>query len=144
MWEECFYTCEGTNLRGHGSSTSKTFPLLETLKFTGMDSWEKWDEIEPADFPRLKHLTIIKCNKLRQLPKLQALQKLRIKGREHLLDLTSFPSLQYIKIEGFCSVRDILQLPLFSHVKMIELQCSERLMSEEKSSNILPPFTVCY
>jgi hypothetical protein len=134
------YTCEGTNLRGHGSSTSKTFPLLETLKFTGMDSWEKWDEIEPADFPRLKHLTIIKCNKLRQLPKLQALQKLRIKGREHLLDLPSFPSLQYIKIEGFCSVRDILQLPLFSHVKMIELQCSERLMSEEKRLKHFAPF----
>jgi hypothetical protein len=105
-----------------------------------MDSWEKWDEIEPADFPRLKHLTIIKCNKLRQLPKLQALQKLRIKSCEHLLDLPSFPSLQYIKIEGFCSVRDILQLPVFSHLKMIELQCSERLMSEEKRLKHFAPF----
>uniref|UniRef100_A0A0A9GNQ7 R13L1/DRL21-like LRR repeat region domain-containing protein n=1 Tax=Arundo donax TaxID=35708 RepID=A0A0A9GNQ7_ARUDO len=56
------------------SSTSRAFPALETLKFRNMESWEQWDEIEATDFPCLKHLTIIRCSKLRGLPKLQTLQ----------------------------------------------------------------------
>lgn len=137
-----FSSCDDTNFRDHGSSTRRAFPLLETLKFTRMDSWEKWDEIEPADFPRLQHLAIIKCNKLRGLPKLQALQNMRTKSCEHLLDLPSFPSPQCIKIEGFCSLRDILQALLFSHLEMIELQCYDKLMSEEKVKHFSPRYSL--
>ncbi|TVU15266.1 hypothetical protein EJB05_38777 [Eragrostis curvula] len=126
-----FSSCDGTSFRDCGSNTSRAFPTLEALRFTNMDSWGKWDEIKPEDFPCLQYLTIIKCNKLRELPKLQALQNLRIKSCEHLFDLPSFPSLQCIKIEGFCSVRDILQVPLFSHLEIQELRCYEKLVSEE-------------
>jgi hypothetical protein len=63
-------------------------------------------------------------------------------SRQISLDLPSFPSLQYIKIQGFCSVRDILQIPLFSHLKMIELQCCEKLMSEERLKHFAPCYSL--
>uniref|UniRef100_K3Y569 Uncharacterized protein n=2 Tax=Setaria italica TaxID=4555 RepID=K3Y569_SETIT len=71
-----------TTCGDYGSSTSRAFPVLETLKFMNMDSWELWDEIEATDFPHLQHLTIMRCSKLSGLPSLQALQNLRIKNCE--------------------------------------------------------------
>uniref|UniRef100_A0A0A9CEA1 R13L1/DRL21-like LRR repeat region domain-containing protein n=1 Tax=Arundo donax TaxID=35708 RepID=A0A0A9CEA1_ARUDO len=120
------------------SSTSRAFSTLETLKFTNMESWEQWGEIEATDFPCLQHLTVIRCSKLRGLPKLQALQNLRIKNCENLLDLPSFPSLQCVKIEGFCSVSHILQLPIFSHLETLELRCHQKLVSLKKIQNSIP------
>ncbi|RLM75535.1 hypothetical protein C2845_PM15G14150 [Panicum miliaceum] len=82
------------NCGDYRSSISIAFPTLETLKFSNMDSWELWDELEVPDFPCLRHLTIMRCSKLSGLPNLQALQNLRIKNCENLLELPSFPSLQ--------------------------------------------------
>ncbi|KAL5214302.1 hypothetical protein ABZP36_003454 [Zizania latifolia] len=108
-----FSSYDGTSSGDYQSRIDLT--ILETLKFTNMDSWEHWDESEATDFPCLRHLTFLNCTGIRRLPKLLALVNLQIKNCECLLDLPSFPSLQFIKMEGFCSVNHLLQLPMFSH-----------------------------
>ena len=123
------------NCGDYRSSINTAFPKLETLKFSNMDSWELWDELEVPDFPCLRHLTILRCSKLSGLPNLQALQNLRIKNCDKLLELPNFPSLQCIKIQGFWSVNQILQLPIFSHVETLELRCHKKLVSVKKIQN---------
>ncbi|TVU14046.1 hypothetical protein EJB05_37491, partial [Eragrostis curvula] len=130
-----FYGYDKTSCDDCRSSTSRAFPKLETLKFMNMNSWEQWDEVEATDFPCLRHLTIVRCSKLRVLPKLQILQNLRIKNCENLLDLPSFPSLQCVTIEGLYSVSHILQLPIFSHLGPLELRCHKKLISVKKIQN---------
>ncbi|MDF5361763.1 hypothetical protein P3687_25935, partial [Vibrio parahaemolyticus] len=64
----------------HGDSTS-SFPSLETLKFSSMEAWEKWEcEAVTGAFPCLKYLSISKCPKLKgDLPEqLLPLKKLKI------------------------------------------------------------------
>ncbi|KHN20832.1 Putative disease resistance RPP13-like protein 1 [Glycine soja] len=49
----------------HGDSTS-SFPSLETLKFSSMEAWEKWEcEAVTGAFPCLQYLSIRKCPKLK-------------------------------------------------------------------------------
>ncbi|BAT89336.1 hypothetical protein VIGAN_06026800 [Vigna angularis var. angularis] len=48
-------------------SSSCSFPSLETLKFSHMKGWEKWDcEAMRGAFPRLHHLAIDYCPKLKE------------------------------------------------------------------------------
>ncbi|KAL5159577.1 putative disease resistance RPP13-like protein 1 [Glycine soja] len=64
----------------HGDSTS-SFPSLETLKFSSMKAWEKWEcEAVRGAFPCLQYLDISKCPKLKgDLPEqLLPLKKLEI------------------------------------------------------------------
>ena len=64
----------------HGNSTS-SFPSLETLKFSSMKAWEKWEcEAVIGAFPCLQYLDISKCPKLKgDLPEqLLPLKKLQI------------------------------------------------------------------
>ncbi|KAG4381854.1 hypothetical protein GLYMA_15G230700v4 [Glycine max] len=64
----------------HGDSTS-SFPSLETLKFSSMAAWEKWEcEAVTDAFPCLQYLSIKKCPKLKgHLPEqLLPLKKLEI------------------------------------------------------------------
>ncbi|KAG5106563.1 hypothetical protein JHK82_043533 [Glycine max] len=64
----------------HGNSTS-SFPSLETLKFSSMAAWEKWEcEAVTGAFPCLQYLSIKKCPKLKgHLPEqLLPLKKLEI------------------------------------------------------------------
>ncbi|XP_047162167.1 putative disease resistance protein At3g14460 [Vigna umbellata] len=56
----------GVGAEFHGSSSS-SFTCLETLYFFNMKEWEEWDC--ETDFPRLQHLSIIHCPKLKGLPK---------------------------------------------------------------------------
>ncbi|KRH13355.1 hypothetical protein GLYMA_15G233100v4 [Glycine max] len=49
----------------HGNSSS-SFPSLETLKFSSMKAWEKWEcEAVRGAFPCLQYLDISKCPKLK-------------------------------------------------------------------------------
>ncbi|KAL2581598.1 hypothetical protein AAZV13_15G194400 [Glycine max] len=64
----------------HGNSSS-SFPSLETLKFSSMKAWEKWEcEAVIGAFPCLQYLSISKCPKLKgDLPEqLLPLKKLQI------------------------------------------------------------------
>ncbi|KAL6652399.1 hypothetical protein ACP70R_011324 [Stipagrostis hirtigluma subsp. patula] len=68
----------------------------------------QWDEIEATDFPCLHHLTIMRCSKLRGLPKLQALQNLRIKNLNPFLRLKKEPKVSGCEVLPFqnLSVQD--------------------------------------
>ncbi|RZB65897.1 putative disease resistance RPP13-like protein 1 [Glycine soja] len=89
----------------HGNSTS-SFPSLETLKFSSMKAWEKWEcEALIGAFPCLQYLTISKCPKLKgDLPEqLLPLKELEISECKQLeasapraleLDLEDFGKLQ--------------------------------------------------
>ncbi|KHN31998.1 Putative disease resistance RPP13-like protein 1 [Glycine soja] len=89
----------------HGNGTS-SFPSLETLKFSSMKAWEKWEcEAVIGAFPCLQYLSISKCPKLKgDLPEqLLPLKKLQISECKQLeasapraleLDLKDFGKLQ--------------------------------------------------
>ncbi|KAH1148519.1 hypothetical protein GLYMA_15G230900v4 [Glycine max] len=70
----------------HGNNTS-SFPSLETLKFSSMKTWEKWEcEAVIGAFPCLQYLSIKKCPKLKgDLPEqLLPLKKLEISDCKQL------------------------------------------------------------
>ncbi|KAG5117493.1 hypothetical protein JHK84_043606 [Glycine max] len=89
----------------HGNGTS-SFPSLETLKFSSMKAWEKWEcEAVIGAFPCVQYLSISKCPKLKgDLPEqLLPLKKLQISECKQLeasapraleLDLKDFGKLQ--------------------------------------------------
>ncbi|XP_068485205.1 putative disease resistance RPP13-like protein 1 [Phaseolus vulgaris] len=70
----------------HGNNSS-SFKSLETLEFSSLSRWEKWDcQAVTNAFPRLRHLSIRKCPKLKgQLPEqLIPLEMLQIKYCQQL------------------------------------------------------------
>nr|KYP58229.1 Putative disease resistance RPP13-like protein 1 [Cajanus cajan] len=71
----------------YGNNTS-SFTSLETLYFSDMKEWEKWDcKVVTGAFPRLQQLFIVKCPKLKgHLPKqLLHLKKLVIRHCKQLV-----------------------------------------------------------
>ncbi|TVU14047.1 hypothetical protein EJB05_37493, partial [Eragrostis curvula] len=122
-----FYGYDKTSRDDCRSSTSRAFPTLDTLKFMNMNSWEQYSngmKLRPQISLCLHHLTIVRCSKLRGLPKLQILQNLQIKNCENLLDLPSFPSLQCISVEA----------PYISHLGLLELRCRQETHISEKDT----------
>jgi len=70
----------------HGNNSS-SFKSLETLEFFDMSGWEKWDFQGVTNaFPRLRHLSIRNCSKLKgQLPEqLIPLERLHIEDCHQL------------------------------------------------------------
>ncbi|XP_057448721.1 putative disease resistance protein At3g14460 isoform X2 [Lotus japonicus] len=75
------------NNNGGGSLLTVPFPSLESLEFKKMPCWEVWNCFEQSRaFPRLKHLRIEDCPKLKgDLPSdLPALEELEIEDCEQL------------------------------------------------------------
>lgn len=74
----------------YGTGWSKSFPLLEILRFEGMLEWEDWIPSEPSQeveaFPQLQKLYIQNCPKLlgRLREHLFNLDKLVISGCREL------------------------------------------------------------
>ncbi|KAJ1438480.1 P-loop containing nucleoside triphosphate hydrolase [Sesbania bispinosa] len=89
---------------------STPFPVLESLVFESMPCWEMWSSFEPHAIPRLQHLEINNCPRLRgELPSyLPTLQELRISRCERLA--SSLPRAPAIfKLEIFESNNVVLQ-----------------------------------
>ncbi|XP_057446102.1 putative disease resistance RPP13-like protein 1 [Lotus japonicus] len=85
----------------HKSSWLTPFPSLESLNFERMLCWEVWSSFEGHAFPRLKHLNIKNCPKLRgDLPSdLPALETLEIEDCEQLVCLLlRAPVMWHLKI----------------------------------------------
>jgi len=63
----------------HGNNSS-SFKSLETLYFSNMSQWEKWNcQAVTGVFPRLRHLSITNCPELKgQLPEFVALKELEV------------------------------------------------------------------
>ncbi|KAF6164889.1 hypothetical protein GIB67_017092 [Kingdonia uniflora] len=61
----------------------RSFPKLEILRFDTMDNLEEWDLNMKDIMPRLKHLTVRNCPKLKRIPaigNLEVLETLEING----------------------------------------------------------------
>ncbi|KAH7677478.1 P-loop containing nucleoside triphosphate hydrolase protein [Dioscorea alata] len=80
-------------------SGTKSFPALETLKFTWIPELEEWSE---AVFPQLTELDIMTCHKLKKVPKClaPALKKLDISECEKVTELPASESLASLGIVG--------------------------------------------
>ncbi|XP_050139810.1 putative disease resistance RPP13-like protein 1 [Malus sylvestris] len=94
---------------------NQPFPSLEKLEFMDMPAWEEWVPSpsggESPDFPRLKNLTLINCEKLRgnlppHLPSLKILwvsncEVLHENRASNVLNMESLrPSLEEVQIRG--------------------------------------------
>uniref|UniRef100_A0A0A9HJX9 Uncharacterized protein n=1 Tax=Arundo donax TaxID=35708 RepID=A0A0A9HJX9_ARUDO len=61
------------------SNVCNVFPALESLKFRNLEAWEEWSGINSEHFPNLKYLSVVRCRKLKELPKFTSEPKLRIR-----------------------------------------------------------------
>ncbi|KAF6153636.1 hypothetical protein GIB67_027503 [Kingdonia uniflora] len=90
----------------------RLFPKLESLKFEGMFDLEEWDLKMKNVMPRLKHLTVTGCPKLKQIPtlgNLEVLKTLEISGissfeciDEELMGVSngeSIPTVVFLKLQ---------------------------------------------
>ncbi|KAJ1288858.1 hypothetical protein BS78_02G120200 [Paspalum vaginatum] len=78
-----------------GSRVCNVFPALQSLKFRNMETWEEWCGVKSEHFPNLKHLSIARCRKLKQLPKFTSEPKLKIQHCD-LLQMQSCQKYQNI------------------------------------------------
>ncbi|KAM3729477.1 hypothetical protein ACB098_12G015500 [Castanea mollissima] len=96
---------------GNDSSTTKPFKSLETLTFTRMSEWNKWEKIEGDIFSTLRELRIIDCPQLtgdlpNYLPSLTILEVKNCQQLAYLIDCDKVrlkklpPSLQSFTIGG--------------------------------------------
>ncbi|CAL9187749.1 unnamed protein product, partial [Musa hybrid cultivar] len=93
----------GQEFCGHDAMIRiKGFPSLETLQFRSMYRWQEWSYVEDGSFPRLRHLELNYCPKLRRLPHiLPSLVNLVIWHCPELMALPMLPSLT--RLEGCCN-----------------------------------------
>ncbi|XP_064970670.1 putative disease resistance RPP13-like protein 1 isoform X1 [Musa acuminata AAA Group] len=108
----------------------KGFPSLETLQFRSMYRWQEWSYVEDGSFPRLRHLELNYCPKLRRLPHiLPSLVNLVIWHCPELMALPMLPSLT--RLEGCCNEMIWSSMPqdLISRLQDLSICESEDLAS---------------
>lgn len=122
--------CIGTEFYGRG--LVDPFPKLETLRFDDMPEWEKWfafgdGEDTQIKFPRLRRLTMCKCNKLTNVSPLSFpdLQGLDLKECSKVLveSFCNLASLNSLKVEAITGLSH-LPLELIQSLSALEvLEC---------------------
>ncbi|QCD95232.1 disease resistance protein RPM1 [Vigna unguiculata] len=144
-------------------SNSSSFTSLETLKFYNMKEWEDW-ECKTASFPRLQHLYVDRCPKLKGLPdqllylkeliiffcdKLiigvnsmitSSLQFLRIYSCPLVsIPVTHHDFLEKVMIEGGCDSLTNFRLDLFPKLSLLHFTRCRNLqrISEDHTHNHL-------
>ncbi|QCD95237.1 disease resistance protein RPM1 [Vigna unguiculata] len=124
-------------------SDSSSFRSLETLKFYNMKEWEEW-ECKTTSFPRLQHLSIDKCRKLKGLPEHHLhLKELFIKSCDKVIisgNNMDTSSLQ-IKIRGDENLKLLpkcmqILLPSLGELRVIECPKVEMFPDGGLPSNI--------
>ncbi|XP_073001936.1 uncharacterized protein [Typha latifolia] len=137
-----------------GSAMATAFPKLEFLFLEKMPSWEEWSlgeeneeeaastkrEIPPSSslslLPRLQHLTLIDCPKLRALPEqlkqATMLQRFHIEGADSLRAVENLHSLtQWLQIMESSSIQKVSNLPQLRHLTVARspslLSCVQNL-----------------
>ncbi|KOM56826.1 hypothetical protein LR48_Vigan10g271800 [Vigna angularis] len=152
----------------YGSSSS-SFKSLEILKFYNMKEWEEW-ECKTTSFPRLQHLVIVRCPKLKGLSEqLLHLKELFIESCPNLivsehsedtsaLDLlrtrscplvnipmTRYDFIEQITIDKSCNSLTIFQLNFFPILRLLRLEGCQNLqrISQEHPHNHLKKMSVC-
>ncbi|RDX75102.1 putative disease resistance RPP13-like protein 1, partial [Mucuna pruriens] len=146
----------------YGSSSS-SFTSLETLKFSFMKEWEKWEcQDVTGAFPRLQHLSIEHCPKLKgELPK----QLLHLKALEiheckqlmasvpmtleiHELELSACGKLQFDYRPTFLKRLTVsghnMELSLLERIGHIISDTSLEFLCINSCQNMNIPLTCCY
>ena len=73
-----FFGNVGDTTSNSKSRICNVFPSLESLKFRNMEAWEAWLGVKSEHFPNLKYFSIVRCSKLKLLPKFTSEPKLKI------------------------------------------------------------------
>ncbi|XP_062115290.1 putative disease resistance RPP13-like protein 1 isoform X2 [Humulus lupulus] len=107
-------------------SSSKSFPLLESLKFIGMILWKEWSlpKANIEAFPKLISLTIHKCWELRGdlPPLLPSLAKLDIRECWRLASsLPLMPTVRTVSINHCHGVKSCNSLQTFDNLEDLHL-----------------------
>ncbi|XP_060974641.1 putative disease resistance protein At3g14460 [Cannabis sativa] len=153
--------CDAVEMVGvefYGTSSSQSFPLLESLTFRFMENWKEWStpKANVEAFPKLKELYIESCQRLTgdlpgllpsltnleicdcpelasPLPMMPLVTRIRIDRCEKIARFKSLSSLQsYDDLEdlylGVCSFK-LLPLHSFSNIRHVEVYDCENLES---------------
>ncbi|KAM6547063.1 hypothetical protein CsatB_027799 [Cannabis sativa] len=124
----------------------KPFSSLETLSFSKMSSWEKWQSMqieEATTYGKLKTLKMVNCSKLvgdlpRFLPSLISLEIWNLENLESwyeavkprkpcstLTPLYHYPPLQSLTLLFCGSSFKSLNMDLFPNLKTLEIECND-------------------
>ncbi|XP_047175439.1 putative disease resistance protein At3g14460 [Vigna umbellata] len=149
-------------------SNSSSFKSLEILKFYKMKKWEEW-ECKTTSFPRLRHLVIVRCPKLKGLSEqLLHLKELFIEScgnlviSEHSEDtsalellrtrscrlvnipMTHYDFIEEMTINSGCDSLTIFQLNSFPMLRNLSLHRCKNLqrVSQEHAHNHLKVMSV--
>ncbi|MCI01037.1 CC-NBS-LRR resistance protein [Trifolium medium] len=114
----------GTEFFGNGSPLFQPFPFLETLEFHTMLEWEEWklNGGPSTEFPRLKHLSLRYC------PKLKGNIPLGQLGNLKELHIERMKSVKKLGIEFYGSSVSTLVQPFVS----LETLCFENMQEWEE------------
>ncbi|NP_001169355.1 Putative disease resistance RPP13-like protein 1-like [Zea mays] len=74
-----FFGNAGDTTSNIRSRICNVFPALKSLKFSNMEAWEEWLGVKSEHFPNLKYFSIVRCSKLKLLPKFTSEPKLKIR-----------------------------------------------------------------
>ncbi|KAF6164842.1 hypothetical protein GIB67_017045 [Kingdonia uniflora] len=109
----------------------RSVPKLETLKFGSMDNLEEWDLNMKDVMPRLKHLTVRYCPKLKRIPALGNLECIMSSSTIRFLEISECPLLTWtqsclpplletLKLE--CDAGDLLkEIPASNSLKSLAI-----------------------
>ena len=149
-------------------SNSSSFSSLEILVFYNMEEWEEW-ECKTTSFPRLQHLSIDKCRKLKGLPEnFLHLKKLNIHYCDKLvislnsmvtsslqllsidscplvnIPLTHCDFLEEVTIDNGCDSLTTFQLKFFPKLRLLHLkECQNlRRISQEHAHDHLKEISI--
>ncbi|QCD95225.1 hypothetical protein DEO72_LG5g3318 [Vigna unguiculata] len=149
-------------------SNSSSFSSLEILVFYNMEEWEEW-ECKTTSFPRLQHLSIDKCRKLKGLPEnFLHLKKLNIHYCDMLvislnsmvtsslqllsihscplvnIPLTHCDFLEEVTIDNGCDSLTTFQLKFFPKLRLLHLkECQNlRRISQEHAHDHLKEISI--
>ncbi|KAK8464397.1 hypothetical protein PHAVU_011G198800 [Phaseolus vulgaris] len=139
----------------HGNNSS-SFKSLETLIFSNMRQWEKWEcQALTGAFPCLRELSIKECPKLKgQLPEQVALLKiLEIEDCQELessitydcVSLCTFPldffqTLTTLQLSGFGNLQMISQGLIHNHLEHLQIIRCHKLESLPANMHTLLPY----
>ncbi|XP_009418573.2 disease resistance protein RGA2 [Musa acuminata AAA Group] len=123
-----FLGCEAAGGKRR-SSSPVSFPKLTELWFDGMINWEEWhwgvigdDEVAVA-MPRLSHLHLVDCPRLRDLPEAlsrhaTALTRLQTKGVGSLKSICGFSSMKRMQIHDESGLESVSDLPALEFLEV--------------------------
>ncbi|CAL9129178.1 unnamed protein product [Musa textilis] len=123
-----FLGCEAAGGKRR-SSSPVLFPKLTELWFDGMMNWEEWrwgvaeDDEVAAAMPRLSHLHLVDCPRLRDLPEAlsrhaTALTRMQIKGVGALKSICGFSAMKRLQMHDESGLESVSDLPALEFLEV--------------------------